>query len=226
MGKVKHLTNQKFGRLLVVKYYGKAKDGHTVWVCKCDCGNIINVPSNSLTSGNTKSCGCLHNEFLKNKKGNKCNFYKHGKANTRLFNIFNSMKQRCLNNLDKNYKLYGGKGVKICREWLDKEEGFINFYNWAIQNGYNENLTIDRIDVNGDYEPNNCRWVTMKIQANNRRNNHLVTYNGETHTISEWSEITNINKTTLAKRLNVYKWSVEKALTKKTKKENYCKCLK
>jgi hypothetical protein len=215
MRKIQDLTNQKFGRLLVIKYYGKSKDGHSIWTCKCDCGNIINVTSNSLKTKNTKSCGCLHKEIARKRKGSKCNFYKHGKANTRLFNIFHGIKERCLNNSDRNYKLYGKKGIKICNEWLDKENGFINFYNWAINNGYSDNLTIDRIDVNGDYCPENCRWVDMKVQANNRTNNHLVTYNGKTHTISEWSKITTIKSDTLVKRLNIYKWSIEKTLTKK-----------
>ena len=218
MNNFQDLSNQKFGRLLVIKYYGKSKDGHSIWECKCDCGNIINANARSLKTQNTKSCGCLHNEILKNRKGVKCNFYKHGKTNTRLFCIFNSMKQRCLNISNKNYKFYGGKGIKICDEWLNKEKGFINFYNWAMNNGYKENLTIDRIDNNGDYEPNNCRWTTMKKQANNITNNHLITYKGKTHTISEWSKIINIKPDTLVKRLNVYKWSIEKSLTKNKEK--------
>ena len=214
MRKNEDLTNQKFGRLLALKYYGKSKDNRSIWTCKCDCGNIINVMSKSLKSGNTKSCGCLHREMMQNRKGNKCNFYKHGKTNTRLFYIWQGMKHRCYNVLDKHYKFYGGKGIKVCDEWL---EDFINFYNWAITNGYREDLTIDRIDVNGNYEPENCRWATAKEQANNRSNNRFVTYNEETHTLSEWSKITGIKSDTLLKRINLYKWSIQRALTEKPK---------
>ena len=211
----KDLTNQKFGRLLVIKYYKTAKDGHSIWKCQCDCGNIVNVYSNSLKTGNTRSCGCLNKEIKQKRRGKKCNFYKHGKGNTRLFNIFQGIKKRCLNITDTHYNLYGERGIKICDEWLDKENGFMNFYNWAIENGYKDNLTIDRINVNGNYEPSNCRWVTIKEQANNRRNNHYITYNNETHTISEWSNITGIKSSTIAKRINKYKWTIEKALSKK-----------
>ena len=213
----KDLTNQKFGKLIVIKYFGKAKDGHSIWQCKCECGNIVNVSSNSLKNNNTKSCGCLSLKIKKSRNKEKCNFYKHGKTKTRLFNIWHSMKQRCLINTNRNYKLYGGRGIKICNEWLNKENGFINFYNWAINNGYKDNLTIDRINNNGDYKPNNCRWVSQKQQSNNRRTNHYITYNGETHTIAEWSDITKIKSSTISKRINKYKWSIEKSLTTEVK---------
>ena len=212
MRKFQDLTGQRFGRLTVIEYYGKAKDGHSIWVCKCDCGNTKNINARSLKTKNTISCGCFHTEIRKNKKGYKCNFYKHGKTNTRLYNIWHSMKSRCCNIKDKNYKYYGGRDIKICNEWL---KDFMNFYNWAMENGYKDNLTIDRINNNGNYEPNNCRWVNIKIQSNNRRNNHYITYNGQTHTISEWSNITNIKADTIAKRLNTYNWTIEKTLTYK-----------
>lgn len=141
--------------------------------------------------------------------------YKHGKRHTRIYDIWRSMRQRCYNPNTNRYKNYGGKGIKVCDEW---RESFEAFYEWAMANGYADNLTIDRKDTNGNYEPNNCRWVTMKEQQNNRLNNHLETYNGETHTIAEWSEITGIKMCTLWARLKKYGWSIEKALTTATRK--------
>ena len=123
------------------------------------------------------------------------------------------MKSRCAYERDPYYGHYGGKGILVCDEWL---HDFQAFYVWAMANGYREDLTIDRINVNGNYEPNNCRWVDRKTQANNRTNNRVVTYHNETHTLAEWSEILGINYETLAARLNKYKWPIEKALSTKS----------
>lgn len=133
----------------------------------------------------------------------------HGHKNDRLYNIWARMKQRCENPKLYGYKDYGGRGITVCAEWHE----FTPFYDWAMTHGYKENLTIDRIDLNGNYEPSNCRWVTMKVQANNKRRNHLITLNGETHTISEWARITGINKSTIRNRIVLYGWNIEKALT-------------
>ena len=127
------------------------------------------------------------------------------------------MKQRCYNKNSKSYKNYGGRGIKICDEWLSKENGFLNFYNWAINNGYNSNLSIDRIDNNGNYEPSNCRWVNNLIQSNNRRNNRKLTFNGDTLNISEWAKKYNLTISTINHRLD-RGWSVEKTLTTPLKK--------
>jgi hypothetical protein len=119
------------------------------------------------------------------------------------------MKNRCNNPNVEHYETYGGRGISVCKDW---ENSFLNFYIWSMNNGYNKNLTIDRIDVNGNYEPNNCRWVTNKEQARNTRRNRVLTYNNETHCISEWAEIKNIKPSTLLRRLDLG-WSIEKALT-------------
>ena len=125
------------------------------------------------------------------------------------------MKQRCYNENGERYKDYGGRGIRVCQEWLD---GFINFYNWAMANGYRDNLTLDRKDANGNYEPSNCRWVTYKEQANNRRNNIVLSYKGEKKTLGEWAEEVGMEYDTLHARIFIQKISVEKALTEPLKK--------
>ena len=174
------LTGKKFGRLTVIKKVGMNKNYISKWLCKCDCGNEIVVYRNNLSINSTRtvSCGCWKKEHI----------VKHNKHRTKLYTVYLSMKQRCYNSNNPAYSYYGGRGIKICDEWLNN---FINFYNWSIENGYKDGLSIDRIDVNGNYEPNNCRWVTQKVQMNNTRRNHYITNKGETHTISEWSRILN-----------------------------------
>lgn len=122
----------------------------------------------------------------------------HGKEPQRLYYAWSNMRKRCYQKQNAKYKSYGGRGVKVCSEWL---HSFPAFRDWAIANGYKDNLTIDRIDTNGDYEPSNCRWVTQKIQQNNRRNNHPIEFNGETHTMAEWAEITGIPYHTIKYRV-------------------------
>lgn len=140
-------------------------------------------------------------------KGN----YRHGMRYTRIYNIWKSMQQRCKNPNSINYKNYGAKGVLVCKEWSDNFEAF---RDWAMANGYNDNLTIDRINVNGNYEPENCRWVSYKEQANNKSNNRLVEFKGEIHTLGEWSSITGVKLSTIWARLQ-RGWSIEKTLTTK-----------
>jgi hypothetical protein len=134
---------------------------------------------------------------------------KHGKTNTKLYGVWSTMKSRCLNPNSASYKLYGKRGIKVCEEWAND---FQAFYEWAVSTGYHEGLSIDRIDTNGNYEPSNCRWADAKMQASNRRSSHIVTLNGESHTIAEWSKITGIKSSTLYMRLNKYGYSVDDAL--------------
>lgn len=205
MGKLVDLTGRKIERLTVIKRDG-SRNKKAVWLCKCDCGNEIRVLGASLISGNTKSCGCLQREIVQNVgRFNK----KHGMFGTRIYTIWADMKKRCFDEHDRAYKHYGARGITVCDEWRDFEK----FYAWAKISGYTDDLTLDRKNVNGDYSPENCKWSTWKEQQNNRRSSHMITYNGETKTISQWSTITGIPYSTLAARINTLHWDIEKALT-------------
>lgn len=140
----------------------------------------------------------------------------HGLSNHRLYRIYYNMLARCYNPHNKEYANYHGKNITVCEEWLDKENGFVNFYKWAIENGYDEGLTLDRINNDDGYLPSNCRWESMAVQQNNKSNNRLITYEGQTHNISEWVKITGIPRGTLVKRINSG-WSLKDALTKPKK---------
>lgn len=142
---------------------------------------------------------------------------------TRLSRIFSGLKVRCYNSKNKDYPLYGGRGIKLCDEWNNREiavhtsrnctKGFIAFKKWALENGYSDELTLDRIDTNGDYSPDNCRWVSMQVQNNNRRDNHYITYQGKTQSLAEWCRELNLNYYKIRSRLNSYGWSPERAFT-------------
>lgn len=192
----KDLTGQRFGRLTVVyrvEDYISPK-GYAIpkWECVCDCGNKLEARGDKLKSGTLKSCGCLHKRTIKKRVNQK-----HGMSNTRLYRIYKEMYGRCYSPKCPAYQDYGGRGIKICQEWLDD---FMNFYNWAITNGYRDDLTIDRINNDGNYEPSNCRWATAKEQARNTRNTVFLTYKGETKSVPEWAEIIGISKDTLTYR--------------------------
>ena len=212
MGKLRDLTGQKFGHLLVLERAENriCKSQKIVcWKCKCDCGNIAIVQASNLITGNSTNCGCIRKKH--SIEGARKKNTKHNQSHNRIYFIWQSMKDRCYNSNNKNYKNYGGRNITVCNEW---KNDFILFYNWAMNNGYKEDLTIDRIDVNGNYEPNNCRWATIKQQENNKRNNHILYYNNEKHNITEWASILGINRNIIYDRLR-YGWTVEKALSKK-----------
>lgn len=200
MGRLIDLTGNKYGRLLVtnraenkIEHSGRRR---TMWNCICDCGNTVIVDSDHLRSGHSKSCGCITK--------------KHGLFGKRIYKIWDGMKQRCLNQNNNAYINYGGRGITICDEW---KHDFQSFYDWAMEHGYNDELTLDRKDVNGNYCPENCRWANDITQHNNTRVNRFIEYKGETHTMAEWARIKGMKYVTLNTRINKYHWTIEKALT-------------
>ncbi len=168
----KDLTGQRFGRLTVLEFVPREGTKQSYWKCQCDCGNIKVIAGNSLSCRRTLSCGCHRIEKITKVKRK----YKDGTIDTRLYKIWKGFKQRCYNKNEPSYKNYGGRGISVCNEW---KNDFKAFYDWAIENGYSDDLTIDRIDNNGNYEPSNCRWVNMLEQQRNKRNNVMVEYEGK-----------------------------------------------
>ena len=207
-GKFQDLAGQCFGRLRVIQR-AENKGHDTAWLCRCNCGRECVVRAFSLKRGTTKSCGCLAREVT-SEWSRRVNT-KHGKHKTRLHTIWALMKDRCYNKKSKSYKNYGGRGITVCDEWRND---FIAFDEWANTNGYNDMLTIDRIDVNGNYEPSNCRWITLQEQAFNKRTSRFVEYNGKKKTVAEWAKEIGLGRKTLEYRLDAG-WPLEKALSSK-----------
>lgn len=196
MSKRDDLTGRRFAYLVAEEFTGTDSRGRALWLCRCDCGNTRIITGSKLKVGEYKSCGCMHYK------------YGHGQTNTRLYHIWRTMKARCEDPNSHKYHAYGGRGITVCEEWLNS---FESFYDWATASGYRDDLSIDRINNDGNYCPENCRWATAKEQANNTRRNRLLTYNGETHTVAEWAKIVGITKTALYHRLS-RGWSVKEAL--------------
>lgn len=198
--KTKSIIGQKFGMLTVIARSENSKNGKARWICMCDCGNEKKNPVTAydLVKGKVRSCGCIKKTcYIEQNKT-------HGETKTRLWSIWQGMRQRC-----KKNKCYVQRGITVCKEW----ESFEKFRDWAKSNGYADNLTIDRIDNDSGYYPDNCRWATYKEQENNRRNNVKITINGITHTASEWSDITGIYAATIAWRAK-HNWNEDDMLIK------------
>lgn len=179
------MIGSRFGRLVVKRRAADIISPNTgkhyvAWECNCDCGGTKIAKEVQLLYGKTRSCGCLYNETRRETKNRK-----HGLSRTRVYSEWNKMIQRCTNPNIDSYKNYGGRGISVCAEWLND---FCAFYKWAVDNGYSDDLTLDRIDNDVGYMPCNCRWVSQKRQANNRRNNQNITIGQETKTLSEWCE--------------------------------------
>lgn len=198
---IKDLTGKKFGRLTVIGIQ-PTETRKTYWVCRCDCGNMKTVRSDSLQSGAIKSCGCLKKEqdgknlVLGNgrRKFEETGF-KVGQ--TRLYEIWQGMKARCYNEHDARYDRYGGRGIRVCEEW---KTNFIAFHDWAMSNGYQDSLTIDRIDNDGNYAPDDCRWSTRKEQCRNRSTNIKIKIGNSTRTLTEWCEIFDVKYSVVVSR--------------------------
>ena len=201
------LTGKKFDRLTVLRRGPdkKTKNGSKIhyWECVCDCGEVVYVQHYNLTEGSVRSCGCLSRDVHSRQ---------NGLSTSRLYNVWAGIKKRCFSETYYAYKNYGGRGITMCDEW---KNSFLSFYEWAVSNGYEYGLSIDRIDNDGNYEPSNCRWATRKTQDNNKRQNHFVEHNGESLSLAMWQERTGIRQETIRRRLKMG-WSAEKALTTKT----------
>ena len=186
MGKIKDISGQKFGQLTAIEFVG-VENNKAIWLCKCDCGNTSKVPGTALRFGSIKSCGCTTK--------------KHGMFGTRIYNVWHTMKERCYVKTQTSYKNYGAMGIKVCPEWQE----FIPFMEWAYANGYDENAprgqcTLDRIDPNGDYCPENCRLVSMSVQANNKTDNVYLEYQGITDTLSNHARRVGLDPRTVESR--------------------------
>ena len=198
------ITGNKYGRLTVLGF-SHSKNRKSYWLCRCTCGKEKVIYGNSLKSGDTTSCGCLGKEHRIE------SITKHGMKNTRLYRVWGNMLARCYIESSSRYYRYGARGITVCEEWRND---FTTFYEWAMANGYADDLTIDRIDTNGNYEPSNCRWATRKEQMNNYSGNIYLEYNGVRKTVAEWAEETGLNVGTIRSRLK-RGWSAEKTLTEK-----------
>lgn len=197
---MKHFIGEKIHNLTIIEELKERdKNGSKQWLCKCDCGKTKIYTTSNLNV--VKGCGCC--------KGT------HKYSQTKLYKTYQRMKNRCYNKKFPHYEIYGGRGIKICDEWLND---FVAFKDWALSNGYKEGLSIDRINPNGNYEPNNCRWITMFEQASNKRNNIFYTIDGMTKTQTEWCRYYNIPKNNVRKRLEIG-WNIKKALTTPIKKK-------
>lgn len=185
----------RFGRLTVIKEAEK-QYGHRYILVQCDCGKTKTVNLGSLVSGASKSCGCFRREYI-SKRNYKHGLTCRGQKIERLYNIWNGMKCRCFDTNDPGYRNYGGRGITVCDEWTND---YIAFREWALNNGYSDELTIDRIDNNKGYFPDNCQWATVQTQSNNTRVNRHITYKGETHTFAEWGRITGIKDDLIGSR--------------------------
>ena len=208
MSKFRDLTGQRFGRLVVLRRIPSDRH-HTQWECICDCRKTVVLDRSNFFGKQNVSCGCLRSDIC------RLQLTVHGLSrdefgrHTRLFNVWRGMKKRCLLKTDRQFHRYGGRGICICSEWMK----FENFYAWAMANGYRSELSIERKDNNGNYEPNNCTWANDMAQARNRRNNLVISFQGETKTLVEWGLSTGIPSSTISSRIKKHRWSVEDALT-------------
>ena len=203
MKKSQDLTGKKFGMLTVLAELQERRHGKVMWLCKCDCGKLHIAPGTRLVNGNVHSCGCLRYKRAAE------SLIKHGKRQSRLYSIWANMKNRCHLESSTEYKRYGARGIRVCEEWRNN---FQSFYDWAMANGYQENLTLDRIYNNGDYEPSNCRWATSKEQGRNTRRTRYLTCNGRTQCIADWADETGLSQSLIRQRIEKLHWGVEKAI--------------
>lgn len=216
----KDITGQRFGKLVAVKRLptrlSPSGRKYSVWLCQCDCGKQVEARLNNLTEGTKRSCGCL----IKEAHAEQCRELgkqstKHGDFGTKLYGVWAAMKRRCYNPHAKYFELYGGRGIKVCQDWHEYEP----FKEWALTNGYQQGLSIDRIDCDGNYEPGNCRWVTMAAQQRNCRNNRHYNYKGKSYTVKEIAEMVGLKPRTVQGRIE-RGWTIEEVVETPCLKSN------
>ena len=193
MGKFIDITGQKFGRLEVVRFSGKTKHRHSIWLCNCDCGNTLTVEKPALVSGKTRSCGCLHDE---QSAANGRAGATHNMSKTPTYRTWSALIQRCTNAGNDSFASYGGRGIKVCDRWLESFENFL-----ADMGEKPEGMSLDRINVDGSYTPKNCRWATAEEQANNRRNNRRFDCDGESLTVAQIAKRFAVDEAKLRRKL-------------------------
>lgn len=209
-GNMLDITGQRFGRLTVLCLSGFTPERSSIWLCLCDCGRaIFRITSRLKKNSTTISCGCISSRLRSEAA------IRHGGSQTRLYRIWNGMKVRCYLTTHPRYADWGGRGIDICDDW---RESFVNFRVWAHSNRYESTLSIERLDNNKGYSPENCIWATRSVQANNRRTSRIITHKGERFTVTQWSRKTNLTETAIRLRIDRYGWSVEDALTKKSRR--------
>lgn len=205
------LLGKKFGRLTIVGFvHARKPQRGWLWECRCDCGKTKILSPQDVKLGKIKSCGC----YLSERSKERATKFKHTVYdNRRLYSIYNWMKRRCYNSKTPRYKDYGARGIGICDEWLNDKNGFDNFVEWSITHGYSDNLSIDRIDVNGDYSPENCRWLTLTEQNSNKRDTLWVDYKGERIQLVKLCKKLNVTYDMVHNRIYSLGWDVEKAVS-------------
>lgn len=204
-----NMLGERSGRLTVIAESPNSKKGEGMWLCKCECGNEVIALGHALRIKRKQSCGCLLAE------SNVKRLKTHGMAGTRVYRSWQHMKERCDSIESKDYKNYGGRGIRYCEQW----KSFESFYEWSMNNGYSDSLSIDRIDNDGNYEPSNCRWSTRQVQNSNTRVNIFVEINNQTKTLASWAKEVGMNEGTIRWR---YKQGItgERLISKKDYRSN------
>lgn len=202
MSKPIDLTGKRFNHLVVIERANNSPRGSTMWRCVCDCGNEKLVRRDNLVYGAVKSCGCLTHRPAYNRT--------HNKSKSKLYRKWVSMKRRCYDITSAGYKNYGGRGIEVCDEW---KESFESFYDWAMKTRQDDTLTLERVDVNGNYCPENCTWITKAEQSNNRTSCIMITYNGKTQNLMQWCKELNLDYKRTYNRMFKSHWSFDKAIS-------------
>lgn len=218
MNNSQEYLGKRYGRLKIIGFeHAPRPNRKWMWVCECDCGTRKVLSPGDVKNGKVRSCGCLHNECAKE----RATKFKHSVYEyKRLYSIYNGIKKRCYNRNELRYKDYGARGIVMCDEWLNPRDGFDRFAEWALSNGYDDTLTIERIDVNGDYAPYNCKWITLVEQSRNKRCTKWVEYKGERIQLIVLCQRENVCYDTVHDRIYHRGWELERAIKTPSQRAN------